>query len=407
MKKLLVIFLLGALLFPLALRADEGTDSPLLEDEALWNDIEAFREEALKNAGEKRPEPVETSPESLWLKDRTIEVGFANVEAGFPSGLLKEVFVIDLAEMHKGFFVNLTLAPFRFKYANENWGFSVFTGAEAFGDVAVSEKLVNFAMAAEDKSELVGAAFAGAGVGGFYRLGKFKLKAGFAGFVPLFYAYPVKLNYSRDKYITLDYDLRVYSAITDKGFKMGNKLGLDFGLGAEYPLASFLDLGLDVTNIPLKKGALTDYKKFEGKIKIGDPDEDEFFVPDNTESENWEQGRAKEIARPFKTLVWADWRPFNTPLFSVIGQAGFQINQLYAETFSMEGGLKARLNWANIIIVTAGARYEDRLWKNGVDLALNGRAFELDAGFDLRSHDFAESWKGSFFGLSFGIKVGW
>jgi hypothetical protein len=398
MKKLLVIFFLSILIFPLQLRADD--DFNLLDDEALWNDIEAFRANTANNQGNAAEN---SGSESYRLKDRSIEVGLANLEVGFPSSLLKKVFVINLEDL-SGYFVNLSLTPFYFKYANDNWGFNVFTGAEAFGNIALSEKLLSFAEGVDKKSELAGAAFAEAGLGGFFRLGKFKLKAGAAGFVPLFYAYQEKIDYSLGDSLTLDYCLRLYSAITDKGFKMGNKLGIDMRLGAEYPLASFLDLGLDVANIPIKKGVLTDYQRYEGTIEIGG---DEMFKLPESEEVEWQKGK-KEIARPFKTLVWADWRPFDTRLFSVIGAAGFQINQMYKVPFSMEGGLKARFDWANIIIVTAGARYEDRLWKNGVDIALNGRAFELDLGIDMRSPDFVESWfKSSFLGLSFGIKAGW
>jgi hypothetical protein len=395
MKKLLIIILLSVFILPLQLHAD---DDNLLDDEALWNDIEAFRSNTANNQGNADAQPAS---QSLWLKDRTIEVGLANLEAGFPKGLLQETFKISLDDLGS-YFVNLSLTPFYFKYANDNWGFSLFTGADVVGDIALSEKLLKFEEGEDKKSELTGAAFASAGVGGFFRLGKFKLKAGFAGFVPLFYAYPEKIDYSLADTLTLDYDVRLYSAITDDGFNMG-RLGFDLRVGAEYPLASFLDLGLDVTNIPIAKGTLTNYQRYEGTIEIGGSEM--FTMPESEEAE-WVKG-TKEIARPFKTLVWADWRPFDTRLFSVIGAAGFQVNEIYKEPFSMEGGLKARLNWANIIIVTAGVRYEDRLWKNGIDLALNGRAFELDLGLDLRSHDFAESWKGSFLGFSFGIKAGW
>jgi hypothetical protein len=396
MKKLLIIFLLSVLVLPLQLAADDY-DSNLLDDEGLWNDIEEFR----KNTANQASAQEQPASQSLWLKDRTIEVGLANLEAGFPKGLLQETFKISLDDL-SSYFVNLSLVPFYFKYAGDNWGFSVFSGAEMFGDIALSEKLLKFEAGEDKKSEITGAAFASAEVGGFYRLGKFKLKAGFAGFVPLFYAYPEKIDYSFADTLTLDYSILLYSAITDNGLSMG-KLGFDLRVGAEYPLASFLDLGIDVTNIPIAKGSLKKYQRIEGKVELGG--EGMYDLPKGEDPE-WETG-TKEIARPFKTLVWADWRPLDTRLFSVIGGAGFQINQIYKEAFSMEGALQARLNWANIIIVTAGVRYEDRLWKNGVGLALNGRAFELDFGFDLRSHNFAESWKGSFIGLSFGIKAGW
>jgi hypothetical protein len=402
MKKLFAVLLFCVLALPLPLHADDD-DFNLLDDDALWNDIEAFRSNTASNQGNAAEN---SGAESFRLKDRSVEVGFANLEVGFPKGLLKEVFVIDLDELDKGFFMNLSLTPFYFKYShNDDWGFRVFTGVDAFGNVTLSEKMLGFKEAVNEKSDLVAAAFAEAGADGFFHIKKFKLKAGLAGFIPFAYAYPEKINYTlRDGSLIFDYDVRVYSAITEKGFNLGKKLGLDLRLGAEYPLASFLDLGVDVANIPLIPATLTDYYQIKGEINLsGSLDE----LPDLEPDMDWKTGK-KTIIRPLKTSVWADWRPFDTRLFSVIGAAGFQINQMYKVPFSMEGGLKARFDWANIIIVTAGARYEDRLWKNGVDIALNGRAFELDLGIDMRSPDFVESWfKSSFIGLSFGIKAGW
>jgi hypothetical protein len=404
MKKLFAIFLFCVLILPLPLRADdEGFD--LLEDEALWNDIEAWRAANRDNAADS------SRSESWWNKNRAIEVGLANLEFGFPSGLLKETFVIELGELGKGYFVNLSLVPLYFKYnKDDEWGFRVFTGADAVGDVALSEKLLNFEKGSDNKSKLAAAVFAEAGADGFFHLGKFKLKAGFAGFIPFYYAVPREIAYNNDLAggFALDYEIRLFSVIKDKKFRLNKELGFDLRLGAEYPLASFLDLGVDFTNIPLVPSQFTQYQRIRGSIHLGGEvaNIDEMLDDVNLGTARWEPCK-KYIIRPFKTLFWAGWRPLDIKLLSLIGSAGFQINPLYEDVFSMEGGLKARLNWENIIIFTAGVRYEDRLWKNGVDIALNCRAFELDLGIDMRSHDFADSWKGSFIGLSFGIKAGW
>jgi hypothetical protein len=407
MKKLCVVFLLCAVLFPLQSRADDE-GYPLLEDEGLWNDIEAWRDKTKGNAEE---EPAKTSSDKFWIKDRVFEVGIGSLSVGFPKGILEKVIVIDLDELGKGFFMNFSGDLFYFKYSKNNeWGFRVFAGGDVIGDFALSEKMLSFSKATDEKSDIAGAVFAEAGAEGFFHikkvpvLEKIKLKAGLAGFVPLFYAYQEKINYTLDDYFEFDYDIKVFSAIKDNKFSLDKKLGLDLRFGAEYPLASFLDLGVDVKNIPLVPATMTDYMHIKDTINLGgDLDELPDFMPEDPE---WKTEN-KEINRPFKAHVWAEWRPFNTPIFSLIGSAGFQNNQLYAEPFSMECGLKARFNWANLFIATAGVRLEDRLWKTGVDIGLNFRAFELDLGIDLRSHDFAESFKGEFLGVTLGIKVGW
>jgi hypothetical protein len=51
--------------------------------------------------------------------------------------------------------------------------------------------------------------------------------------------------------------------------------------------------------------------------------------------------------------------------------------------------------------------YEDRLWKNSIDFALNLRAFELDFGFDMRSQDFLKSWTAAGLDAFVGLKFGW
>jgi hypothetical protein len=403
MKKLLTVFLFCALFLTLPLHADDE-DFNLLDDEALWNDIEAFRESTRQNADNSARQS-----ETPLVQDRAFEVGLANLTVGFPKNLLKKVYVIDLEELGKGFFVNLSLVPFYFKYNhNDDWGAGVFTGADVIGDLMLSQKMLGFQKAKNEKSDFAAAVFAEAGLGGFFHIGNFKVKASVAGFVPLLYVYPREINYTLDdKLFELDYDIRLYSAMKDGKFSLDKKLGIDLRLGAEYPLASFLDLGVDITNIPILPATLTDYQLITGHIYFpGDTSGDLDSLLDIEGSLPWKKFD-KRIWRPFKTLFWAGWRPLDIKLFSLIGSAGFQINLMYDNPFSMEGGLKARLNWENIIIFTAGARYEDRLWKNGVDLALNCRAFELDLGIDMRSHDIGESWKGSFIGLSFGIKAGW
>jgi hypothetical protein len=93
-------------------------------------------------------------------------------------------------------------------------------------------------------------------------------------------------------------------------------------------------------------------------------------------------------------------------LFTLTPEVGFAINPLYNKPFSMEAGIKARLDISNLFIATFRMGYHDRFWKNSLDLALNLKAFELNIGADLRSQDFIKSWTGSGFGVNAGFKFG-
>jgi hypothetical protein len=172
-----------------------------------------------------------------------------------------------------------------------------------------------------------------------------------------------------------------------------------------------LDLGMDFVNIPLVPSKMRDYMLMTGSIGGDKPLN--FFGDDGMDMEDYASSDTEygsdgnySVRRPFKMLAWAAWRPFGIQLFSLLPTFGFSINPLYIEPFSLEAGLKARVDIMNIFIATAGVGYYDRLWRNSLDLALNFRVFEFNIGADLRSTDFDKSWKGGGFGVNAGVKFG-
>ncbi|MDR1318963.1 MAG: hypothetical protein LBJ90_05000, partial [Treponema sp.] len=134
-------------------------------------------------------------------------------------------------------------------------------------------------------------------------------------------------------------------------------------------------------------------------------DMDDIFATDGGET-TYGTGE-KIILRPFKMLAWADYRPFNSGILSLIPSLGFAVNPLYEQPASVEGGLKIRCDLANIFIPTFGISYEDRLWKNSLDLIFNARAMEIDLGIAIQSQNFDKSWTASGLAVSVGIKAGW
>jgi len=372
------------------------------------------------------------------VKERKFEMGF-NVNAGFANDFLsigdvfREVFVLDLDKLKNGLKMNLGFGatPLYFNYNNTEWGFGLSINTEAIGILNLSGKLLSFDEIVNDKSEISGAAFADIAPSGFFRFHKVKIKFKPALYFPVAYVKSDILytlnSTTAGTVLNLDYGMNVFTAFPTEnsaGFKLSARPGVDFYLGAEYPLSDALgisdkiffldfDVGLDLINIPLIPSVVRDYMKIDGRIGSDKPvnffsgdgfDTDSFFSTDN----DIKYGIKEEtVLRPFKMLAWANWRPFGMGVFTAIPTLGFAINPLYTKAFSLEAGLKARLRFYNFFTVTAGMGYHDRLWKNSIDFGLNLRAFELNIGADLRSPKFTKSWSSGGFGLNFGLRFGW
>jgi len=381
------------------------------------------------------------------VKNRTVEFGLAEVHAGFAnntisaSQILRKTAVIDLDEFKDGFLFKLdfSASPFSFSFNKNNiWGFGFSTKIEGSGNIEISGEMLSLQHVAEYKPDISGSVFAEAGINGFFTINKFKIKVKPAVYYPVMLVVPdVSYTFTGKNgmpLISMEYNMTVWTAFpyetfTDD-FKLTANPGFDFYFGVEYPLAraiglnekkKFLDfgLGLDFYNIPLVSSTLKDYMNISGFYGKKDPIE---INTDNLSDFNFDEVQdqiitksnpttygtgSKEASRPFKTLLWADWRPLGTELLTIYPSIGFSINSLYLNPFSIEGGIKARLNLANFFMTSVSIGYQDRLWKNGIDFAFNLRAFELDFGVDMRSQDFLKSWTATGLGASFGLKFGW
>jgi hypothetical protein len=367
------------------------------------------------------------------MSDRTFEIGL-HAGAGFSNDFLtvRDVFqesaVIDLDELKEGFQMNIALdiIPFHFSFNRDNnWGFGLSLGADAIGILNLSGNMITFGEAENEQSEIRGAAFAYTQGSGFFHFQRFRIKTNASVFVPLIYVTSdVSYTYKQTQGSTIfdiDYNLKIFAAtpLGEDGFSLTARPGFDLHLGVEYPLAEVLGLsetfgfldfivGMDLINIPIFRAQMKNYMGFSGRIGGGEFDFSEdgfdgFFNMEDTE--NFEGNIS--VMRPFKMLLWADWKPFGIVPLSFIPTLGFSINPLYNQLFSMECGIKVRYDLLNIFIATLGIGYHDRLWKNSIDLALNLRAVELNLGFDLRSPEFLKSWAGGGYNVSLGLKFGW
>ncbi|MDR2596662.1 MAG: hypothetical protein LBC76_04990 [Treponema sp.] len=372
----------------------------------------------------------------LRIKDRTVEFGL-NAKAGFTNDFLsakdffQKTIVLDLDKIKNGISINFdaNASPLYFNYNNKNnWGFGLSIKTDIYGILGLSGKMLSFSEAVDEKSDISAAVFTEAGIPVFFHLHKLKIKIKPALYYPVIYAVSdISYTYSTDNKGTLlnfTYDINVYSAYSLENYNgITASPGVDFQLGVEYPLSNALglkdkffmldfDLGLDIVNIPLLPSSVQDYMKISGNIGSDKPfifgDDDSAMEKIFTFSSDTTYGvNKRKVLRPFKMIARSNWRPFGIQLFTVIPEAGFALNPLYSKPFSMEAGLKTRLDISNFFIATFGMGFYDRLWRNSLDLALNLKAFEIDLGVDLRSQSYLKSWTGSGFGVNAGFKFGW
>ena len=425
MKKYIILLILCFGILNLSFAEEKDGAEP---EELSWWDEESEDEESDEDKG------------ALRIKDRSFEAGFSAF-VGFDNNFLsaKQVLqdhvVIDIDELKDGFRFNLNMlvSPFFFNYNyKDKWGFGLSTAVQATGIIGLSGNMLTFSKADKEKSEIGGAAFVEIGAPVFFYINKFKIKVKPSVFYPLMYvdaaesdiSYTYK-NVNNETHTDISYKMRVYTAMSlEEGaaFELTASPGVDFHVGAEYPLAKVLgltdilpfldfDVGVDLINIPMVPGALKNYMEMSGNFgasgsDILDPEYDlsTLLV---TEDPVHDTGKVN-VFRPFKFLAHADWRPLGgSRLLTVIPVVGFAINPLYLEPFTMEAVLKGRLDLFNIFKVTVGTGFEDRLWRNSLDIALNLRAFEIDLGIDMRSADYDKSWQGAGLGVSIGLIFGW
>ncbi|MDR0301293.1 MAG: hypothetical protein LBI04_03160 [Treponema sp.] len=398
-----------------------------------------------------------------------LSLGFSN-DFITTSEFFKDKIEIDIDKLSDGFNVNANFAisPIYFSYnKNDIWGFGLSTGLDFTGNIGLNGDMLTFNEVDAAESDIGAAAFAEVKIHSFFTIKKFKFKLKPALYYPIIFVKPdnfsytfknVKTNGIDETIFNLELDMRVYTALPmhdDFEFSdiigylnktigsISARPGIDISIGAEYPLSevlglnnkhSFLDfdVGIDFINIPLSPSTMEDYVRmivnvgsdkpidlFNGMLSDGfeENDIDDFY---NYEFLDYSKDKIN-VFRPFKILASASWRPFYRPspddtdkmlkrkkewlTFSPI--LGFAVNPLYSQPVSFEGGIEARLSLANLFIVTIGMGYNDRLWKNSLDLAFNFRLFEIDLGVNMQSPGFIKSWTGSGFGVNGGIKFGW
>ena len=377
------------------------------------------------------------------VKDRIFEIGFGaggNVSNNLLSigEIFSETLLLDLDKLSQGVFADFgTFVPFFINLNFGTWGIGLYTGVDVTGGLGLNGNMLTFKEASNEKSDFNAAVFAFAGIDSFFHIQHFKVKFKPAVFYPMAYIVQDNFSYTFNSpggmtQMIIGYDFLFYTAAPMDGFDVSKMLklsnmttspGFDFSLGVEYPISEVtglnkrakvldFDIGMDLVNIPIVASVMNDYNRMFGGLEIIQGEDDELkdlLDKFNNFNSNTQTGSKKmSVDRAFKMFFWADWRPLNgNPLFAVTPVIGFALNDLYNQPFSMELGVKARVNIQNMFIATAGINYEDRLYKNSLGLTFNCRAMQLDIGAELQSADFIGSWTAKGVGANVGIRFGW
>jgi len=381
------------------------------------------------------------------IKNRAVEIGLINLDLGVANNFIsiadifQEKLVIDFKNFNRGFnlSVDLNLRPvFLNLNFKDKWGIGLdIANISVFGNVNISGNLLQFKKTESegDKFGVGAAAFADVGIPAFFHVGKghweereFKVKLRLAGYVALAYAVP-EMKYTfrdagqRGSLLEIAYGFKVYTPLSLETFdlstlEIGKAFGMDFCAGLEYPLFSWIDVGIDFINIPIYPAGLNYYMEMRDKISVdsgkinindlinGNIPDDIYSFPTDFE---FKYGKSDRISafRPFKMLFNAKYRPFNTPLLTLVPMLGFSINPYFVNVAMVEAGVKLVCDLGNFFIASFGIAYEDQMWKNSLDLVLNTRAFEFNLGASLQSQSFAQSWTGAGVRLRLGFKFGW
>jgi hypothetical protein len=400
---------------------------------------------------ELEPEQMEKKP--FRLGNRAFEMGILNINAGFANNFLganeifRETLILDFENLNRGF--NLTfdvdLRPIYFNInAKDRWGFGLdIANVTAYGNIDISGALLQFRKSDGEQFGAGAAAFADVGIPIFFHVNNIRdrnLRISFrpAGFVPVAYTVPdmkytykdIEVNGQRGSIIEIDYRIKIHTPLSLEPLlvddnndnvlstlNVSSALGLDFSLGAEYPLFSFLDVGVNFTNIPLSRSTLNNYMEVRDKIMVDSSKIDlaDFFgdndIPDEAFyfSDDFDPvfgNEAFRVARPFKTIFYANYRPFDTQTITLIPSLGFSVNPLFVQSFAPEIGGKVRFDLINMFITTIGVGYEDQMWRNGLDLIFNLRAFEIGVGVSMQSQQFLKSWQAAGLRANLAVKFG-
>ncbi|MDR3130216.1 MAG: hypothetical protein LBU18_01580 [Treponema sp.] len=390
---------------------------------------------------------------SLWAAPpapRTFELGF-NLEAGFANNymraadIFKKTIEFDFTQKPKpisfdagadfDFFLNVNV--------KDAMGVGMFIGTDAAGQFSISKDIQEllqgneFNKTYEGDIGTGGQVFLETGALGYFDVKDFRIVLRPAYYFPFLYLtpnthYKFYTGNSGDINAFFEYDLAVYTPFSGTNGLFNGTLtgrgGVDFTASVDYPLSidhpyfTDLSVGASISHIPVFPAQLVNRTVISGGKSLDSDDMLQELI-DNGDLSGIITDRTIEsshnaimIFRPFRLEINADYKPPIDVSFlslSVLPQIGYAYNKIFVKPHSLEGSLKLRLDFltslwpAPLFSFTLGSGYEDKIWKQGIDLTLNLRAFQFNIGAAMQSENFINSFKAGGIAVNTGMRFGW
>ncbi|MDR2519124.1 MAG: hypothetical protein LBD13_06920 [Spirochaetaceae bacterium] len=376
---------------------------------------------------------------------RFFEIG-VDAQAGAGNNLisltdmLKKHAVFDAGEMKKDFMdggltLNTDILAGVFLNVNigEAWGFGLSAGVSGglYGNMPksmlafIAEGNVNNPSPRGDITAY-GGIFADASLNVHTKIKRLKIGLTPSMFVPVVYIPKSSINYRLDDQDFLLFatagEINVYSPISLENLGdiavndemiinlLNHTRGFDLSLNAEFALfPSFLDLGLDVSHIPIVPATLEHRMNITADFLIDGSD----LITGNSLEIDLEdkinmvytEGHAYSVSRPLRFDFYTNIRPFKREVFTLRPAIGFTLLTAGKEPY-FNAGLDMRLNLARIFYFHLGTMYDEAVWKHRAGFAFNFRVVELILEAGLQAPDFINSFKLKGFSAGAGFRFG-
>ncbi|MDR3145362.1 MAG: hypothetical protein LBU21_03715 [Treponema sp.] len=397
--------------------------------------------------GAQSDSPDGEAPNSWQMPDRIVELGL-DLDLGFGNTIVKlgdifnfrKTLRINLASMAAGklsAMENAALSAFFDVHIGNKLSIGVFSGFQVDAFQSAPKEFTELLRRGNAKTKSVklelsagAAAFVDAGLRVESVVDKLRVAVKPAAYVPLVYLPPLDMGVElsmtesgmvldgsavMNMYAAVSPEKLLEEGITDLAVLIPSPLPLGFDLSLEgsYELLPVLDLGLSISHIPLYPAQLRYRMRQEFSIKGDWSDlfntltEGNFDMPAMESSRTYSDGTLFTAFRPLRFDVSVAYRPLGIDLFVFRSHIGFSVLTVFGyDTACFNAGLGGEIRIANILGLSLGTDYVERLWKHALGLRLNLRALELNGEISLKGPDIPNSFQGRGLGATVGIRLG-
>jgi hypothetical protein len=190
-----------------------------------------------------------------------------------------------------------------------------------------------------------------------------------------------------------------------------NSGGFDISLDAAYDLLPELAVGLSLTQIPILPAHLSQKNMLSANFSASVEDilgqlgsSDASYYTTDYDYAFTASEEAIAIRRPFKCGAFCTYTPKG--VFSFFSAKPWLNLVMDGAAVSMDGGVKAQANFANLLRVNLSSSYANYVWEERLGLEFNVRLLELDIGLSSISANFLNSFLLSGARLEVGMHLG-